>query len=173
MSLNLPLIVHAILDEYALPRDGDHGVAHWGRVLENGLRLAEETGANVEAVTLFAVFHDSKRVNEAVDLGHGQRGAEFASALRERIFDLSDDEFDLLYRACAKHTDGHIHDDITVQTCWDADRLDLGRVGITPHPGRLCTDAAKRPEMLTWADGRAGFGVVPEFVVDAWGVELV
>ena len=48
MPLNLRLIVHAILEEYALPREGDHGVAHWARVLENGLRLARTTGANVE-----------------------------------------------------------------------------------------------------------------------------
>ena len=64
MPLNLPLIVRTILDEYALPWDGDHGVAHWARVFENGLRLAEVTGANVEVVQLFAVFHDSKRVKE-------------------------------------------------------------------------------------------------------------
>jgi uncharacterized protein len=47
MPLNLRLIVHAILEEYALPRENDHGVAHWARVLENGLRLAGATGGNV------------------------------------------------------------------------------------------------------------------------------
>lgn len=168
MPLNVPLIVHAILDEYSLPRDGDHGVAHWARVLENGIRLAKETGANVEVVTLFAVFHDSKRVNEITDPGHGQRGADFATELRGRVFDLLDDEFNLLYHACAEHTGGKTHGDITVQTCWDADRLDLGRVGILPHLSKLCTDAAKTPEMIKWADGRASFGVVPEFVMDEW-----
>jgi hypothetical protein len=34
--------------------------------------------------------------------------------------------------------------DITVQTCWDADRLDLPRVGIQPLPQFLCTEAAKK-----------------------------
>ena len=63
---NIPLILHAVLEEYALPWDGDHGVAHWARVLENGLRLAGETGANVEVVRLFAILHDSRRVNEAI-----------------------------------------------------------------------------------------------------------
>ena len=29
-------------------------------------------------------------------------------------------------------------------TFYDADRLDLGRVGIIPDPRRLCTDAAKK-----------------------------
>ncbi|MBT5083254.1 MAG: hypothetical protein HOM62_22025 [Rhodospirillaceae bacterium] len=45
--------------------------------------------------------------------------------------------------------------DITVQTCWDADRLDLGRAGIVPDPRYLCTDAAKEPRMIEWAHNRA------------------
>ena len=50
--------------------------------------------------------------------------------------------------------------------------LDLGRVGIMPCPSRLCTEAARDPAMIKWADGRAGFGVVPGFVKDEWGIEL-
>ena len=146
MPLNLPRIVRAILEEYALSWHGDHGVAHWARVLENGLRLSAVTRANVEVVQLFAVFHDSKRVNEATELQHGRFGAEFAAELRGKWFDLPDDEFAVLYRACLGHSHERTHPDITIQTCWDADRLDLGRVGITPHPRRLCTDAAKDPE---------------------------
>jgi hypothetical protein len=46
-TMNLKLILHEILEDYALPIHGDHGVAHWARVLENGLKLAEATGANV------------------------------------------------------------------------------------------------------------------------------
>lgn len=56
MPVNFPLIVRAILDEHALSSDGDHGVAHWARVLENGLRLAMLTGANIEVVQLSAQF---------------------------------------------------------------------------------------------------------------------
>ena len=41
--------------------------------------------------------------------------------------------------------------DITVQTCWDADRLDLGRVGIRPHPKYLCTAVAKGAGVLQGA----------------------
>ena len=77
--LNLKPIVHAILEAYSLPVHGIHGVAHWARVLENGLRLAEVVRVNVEVVRLFAVFHDSRRVNEGIDNGHGQRGAELAA----------------------------------------------------------------------------------------------
>ena len=172
MDLNIPLILHAVLEEYALPWDGDHGVGHWARVLENGLRLAEETGANVEVVQLFAVLHDSRRVSEVTDPDHGPRAAEFARSLRGRLFDLPDGEFRLLHRACAGHTHERTHPDVTIQTCWDADRLDLGRVGIMPHPSRLCTDAARKSETIRWADGRASFGVVPAFVREEWEIDL-
>jgi uncharacterized protein len=47
MPANIPLILSAVLEEYALPWVGYHGIAHWARVFENGLRLAEETGAIV------------------------------------------------------------------------------------------------------------------------------
>jgi uncharacterized protein len=41
------------------------------------------------------------------------------------------------------------------QTGWDADRLDLRRVAITPHPNRLYTEVATRPETIQCADGGA------------------
>lgn len=65
--MNLLPVLNAILKDYTLPLDGDHGVAHWARVLENGLRLAEKTRADVEVVSLFAVLHDSRRINEFGD----------------------------------------------------------------------------------------------------------
>jgi uncharacterized protein len=172
MTPNIPLILHAVLEDYALPWDGHHGIAHWARVLENGLRLAGETSANIEVVSLFAILHDSRRVNEGTDPDHGPRAAEFASSLRDLLLDLPDHDFGLLHRACSGHTHERTHPDVTIRTCWDADRLDLGRVGITPHPSRLCTEAAKRPEMIKWADGRASLGVVPKIVWDEWGIDL-
>ena len=144
---------------------------HWARVLENGLRLAQVTGANVEIVQLFAVLHDARRVNEGTDDGHGRRGAELATSLRGDLFDLPDEHFQLLYDACARHTDGLMDGDITVRTCWDADRLDLSRVAISPEPKRLCTEAAKSLEILKWADGRGAFLVVPEIITKEWGID--
>jgi len=38
-----------------------------------------------------------------------------------------------------------------VQTCFDADRLDLERVGNPPEPELLCTTAARDQEMIAWA----------------------
>jgi uncharacterized protein len=165
-------VLDAILESYALPLRGAHGVAHWARVLENGLRLADKTGANVEVVSLFAVLHDSRRLNESTDPEHGPRAAGFAAELRGNVFDLNDHDFRLLSRACEGHTHERNHPDVTIQTCWDSDRLDLGRVGIVPHPSRLCTPFAKHPETIKWADGRASFGVVPKFVLEEWGIDL-
>jgi len=136
-------IVREILTGYRLPVDGIHGVGHWGRVLENGYQLAAETGANLDVVVLFALFHDSRRVNEDYDEGHGQRGAELARKMRASLPWLPEADFDLLTEACRLHTDGLLDGDVTLQTCWDADRLDLGRVGITPSVDRLCSDAAR------------------------------
>ena len=158
--------------DYRLPIDGDHGVAHWARVLENGLRLCELTKARVNVVSLFALFHDARRVNECTDPDHGLRGAELAAELRGVAYELSDEEFDLLYKACEGNTHERTHSDVTIQTCWDSDRLDLGRVGITPHPDKLCTEAAKRKDVLQWADGRATFGIVPEVGRSDWVIEL-
>jgi uncharacterized protein len=110
----------------------------------------------------------SRRVNEHRDDGHGLRGAELASSLRGTLLHLDDDRFKKLFEACRLHTDGLNSDDPTIQACWDADRLDLGRVGITPSPDRLCTDAAR--ELLRWANGRAIADYVPEDVLASWGV---
>ncbi len=171
-TLNITSILHGILEGYVLPWDGDHGIAHWARVLENGLRLAEETGASVDVVQLFAILHDCRRVNEGGDPKHGPRAAAFALKVRGTLFDLPDHEFHLLHSACTGHSHERTHPDVTIQTCWDADRLDLGRVGITPRPDRLCTDAAKRAEILKWADDKATLGVVPEIVRTSWGIDL-
>ena len=159
--------MNAVLREYSLPWDGVHGPAHWARVLANGTRLADRTNADIEVVELFSIFHDCRRVNEGTDRGHGRRGAEFAESLRDSVIDLDERRFALLKHACAHHTDGGTEGDITVQTCWDADRLDLGRVGKTPDPRYLCTDAAKDYDMIRWADGRATGHHVPS-IVDTW-----
>ena len=102
-------------------------------------------------VELFAFFHDSCRVNEYTDHDHGKRGADLALKLQGRMFEASADEMSLLVEACTGHSDGHTEADITVQTCWDADRLDLGRVGIRPNPKYLCTAVAREAGVLKGA----------------------
>jgi hypothetical protein len=50
-----------------------HGPSHWRRVEKNGLLLATRTGADPVVVRLFALFHDSCRMNDGSDDGHGGR----------------------------------------------------------------------------------------------------
>jgi uncharacterized protein len=148
-------LVDTIRRQFALGLDGIHGVSHWKRVRDNGLRLAKLTGANPEVVELFAFLHDSKRLNDGVDPGHGGRAADFVKSLGSSFIALARADFGLLVFACEYHSDGLVEANVTVQTCWDADRLDLGRVGIRPDPQYLCTSAAKQPAIIKWAIGRS------------------
>lgn len=121
-----------------------HGPAHWRRVLRNGLLLATRTGADPAVVRMFAVFHDSRRVNDMTDPDHGARGALYAAEARGNgWFTLSDEQFGQLREACVGHTDGLHHADPTIGTCWDADRLDLGRCGMIPHAKFMSTAFAR------------------------------
>jgi uncharacterized protein len=159
---------NAILAQYRLSPAGIHGVVHWARVSENGRRLADITGAHRDIVTLFAYLHDACRASEEWDPERGTRAAELADRWRGVYFDLSRTNFELLYTACAAQGDGLLEGDITLQTCWDADRLDIGRVGMPIIPSRLCTEAARDPDMMEWADRRARHHVVPDWLHTLW-----
>lgn len=141
-------LMEMIRKEFVLPLDGIHGASHWARVRDNGLRLARLTGANPEVVELFAFLHDSKRFSDGADPGHGRRAAEFVRVLRGSLITLSDEDFEHLVFACEHHSAGLIEADITVQTCWDADRLDLGRLGVEPEKRNLCTSFARELAMI-------------------------
>jgi len=118
-------------------------------------------------VEAFAFVHDSCRIDDDRDPEHGSRAAEFArTPVRRKTLPLPPDEMELLARACEGHSDGHTVDDITVCTCWDADRLDLGRVGLRPEPKYLCTDAARQPAFIDWAYQRSLHGSNTRFMTD-------
>jgi uncharacterized protein len=90
------------------------------------------------------LFHDSCRENEFHDPQHGPRGAQLAHEFREAgHFHLDDTRMELLVTACEIHNGGPPQSDPTLAVCLDADRLDLGRVGITPDPTRLSTTTAR------------------------------
>jgi len=150
-TMNTTELLGQIRAQFRLDWNGIHGFPHWTRVLENGLALCGPTGARVDVVTLFALLHDSQRRNDGYDLEHGPLAADYAATLRGTCFDIDDEGFELLSSACRAHSDGLTEADVTVQTCWDADRLDLGRVGIRPHPRYLCTPAAREAARIEWA----------------------
>lgn len=158
----------AILEGYTLPLLGTHGLGHWARVMENGRRIAGPSGADVAVLELFALFHDARRLNEDVDPGHGRRGAELARTLRALLVHVTEHQMGQLCIACELHTEALTHPDVTVRACFDSDRLDLARVGITPDPRLLCTDAARDPEVLAWATRRGWDAEDPEYVRSVW-----
>jgi hypothetical protein len=63
---------------------------------------------------------------------------------------ITDTQIDTLVYACNEHTFGGISSDPTVAVCWDADRLNLWRVGIRPDPLLLSTAVAKSPDRILW-----------------------
>lgn len=141
--MTLDRIWDDVLSRNPRRRSTIHGVDHWVRVERNGLYLAGKTVADPAVVSLFALFHDSRRKNDGYDPGHGLRGAEYARSLREELSLLADEAFEKLIFACTHHTERRRADDITVAVCWDADRLELGRVGIAPRERFFNTEPAR------------------------------
>jgi len=137
--INFAALWQHVIAQFACGPDSVHGPSHWRRVEENGLLIARHSGAIEPVVRLFAVFHDSRREHDGWDDAHGRNGAAFAARLRGQWFDLPDYEFALLEYACTWHTQGRTISDPTIGTCWDADRLDLGRVGKLPEPNFMST----------------------------------
>ena len=116
-----------------------HGMEHWKRVERNGLLLATED-VNINVVRLFAYFHDHKRLSDGWDLEHGQRAAENMDNLRHTLLEgLTDEEFGMLRRACMEHTITERTGVPTIDACFDADRMDLPRVGYMPDPDRMAS----------------------------------
>ena len=142
--MNFTCIYDRVLHDTLVGRSSIHGPRHWARVERNGLYLSQFNSADPTTVRLFALLHDSMRVNDGTDPEHGSRAAEYAATLRSDFLRLDDDVFDVLAYSLRWHTEGNEVLDDTVATCWDADRLDLGRVGITPDPELLFTAEAKR-----------------------------
>ena len=135
------------------PGSCDHGEQHWKAVAWAGLGLAGQLeGCDAELVLLFALLHDTQRVNESRDPEHGLRAARFAQELcSEGVLTLDDARLGLLVDTCTRHDRGEVSDDPTTGACWDADRLNLWRVGIAPRARLLSTRPAQEPELIAEA----------------------
>lgn len=134
-----------------------HGLEHWMRVERNARWLASKTpGADELVCRAFALLHDSQRHDDGYDVHHGPRAAQYVTQLQEEYGDdwiLDGDQTYELKRACNGHTAANpdpdktslnpLTMDPTVACCWDADRLDLGRVGIVPDAKYLFTEEGR------------------------------
>ena len=134
-------LIALIRKEFKLPWNGLHGANHWARVLHHGKHIGRIRNADPLVVELFGLLHYSCRLNDGRDAGHGSRAAEFAHTINGDYFALTSLQLDYLCFALHYHSDGEVSTNTTIQTCWDADRLDLGRVGIVPSAQYLSQEA--------------------------------
>ena len=147
-----PGLVDRVRQAFRLDWKGIHGAGHWGRVAFHGRYLARALGVPTLVPQLFALLHDSQRHHDGRDRDHGLRAARFVRTLQdERVLELAPGDLALLVEACSGHSEGRQDAPPVVQACWDADRLDLGRIGIRPDPGRLCTEHARDARYLAFA----------------------
>ncbi len=136
---DLPKIVLRYLREKEVERivreklkdvDPSHGWEHVERVLGLATKLAVKYGADVEAVRLSALLHDSER-GETPDI-HVKRSEKFARDLLNRT-DISTPKMEVVLRAIRNH---HTDKPESLETLeekilWDADKLDaLGLIGL-------------------------------------------
>lgn len=147
--------VDFLAHQYRLSHNGFHGIEHWLRVLINGRLIASRAGADIEVVEHFALLHDVMREDEDTDIQRGNRAAAFVKLVAGDWVHLNPDQLDQLVEACRYHSMRRLTHDVTIQTFWDADRLDLGRVGKRPHPTYLDTNVAREPSFLEAAYKRS------------------
>jgi uncharacterized protein len=133
-----------------------HGPSHWRAVGAVAAELAgvahghggPGAGPDPELLLLFALLHDAMREDDGRDLDHGPRAALLLERLRaDGTIGLDDARAATLAEALHDHTYGTLSAEPTIGTCWDADRLLIGRVGIVPDP-RFCSTAEGRRRAL-------------------------
>jgi uncharacterized protein len=162
------LLVTKLLKEFPLNLHGLHGIGHWARVNSNGQMLAKLYSLNPEILALFSIFHDCRRIDDFSDKNHGLNGADYAKLLRGEFFELRDNDFQVLYKACKYHSLQINCSNKTIQACWDSDRLDIGRCKVLLNLDYIATHCfendchykmayqrgfnhEKNPEYFKWA----------------------
>jgi uncharacterized protein len=153
-NLFTPEIENFILLDRQIALDGNHGVNHWLNVLKLGQKISRKNKADKQVLTYFALLHDSRRIKEVGDNLHGQRAShDLQKELAKNNFlKLDHNQRTQLLEAIANHSISNAKStDITIQTCWDSDRLDLWRISSEPNPELLYTKHAKTKRMINFA----------------------
>lgn len=177
---DLDRLVDAVEARSTHLRSTIHGVDHWRAVGATAASLADVADMTAaddpaarsdrELLLLFALLHDSQRVDDGRDLEHGPRAALFLDELLGTdLITLEDERAAILREAIHDHTGGTTSDQPTVAICWDADRLLIHRVGFTPKAqycstpeARRRADASELPDLVgppTWGEVAALLGV--------------
>jgi len=119
-------------------------------VAHSGVELAWLSSGDPLVAFCFGLLHDAMRESDGFDPGHGPRAAALARELAAEGL-LAGVQLDALVESCELHADGLVSEDPVVGACWDADRLDLWRVGKVVDPSLLSTGEARRPERIAGA----------------------
>ncbi len=153
----------ASLKAYALhPGSRIHGPAHWARVSRFGeelSRLHELTDEDRQCVSVFAWTHDLARTDDEGGGQHAFDGARYLDEVWPTVFpNLSRRQVELVRTAIRYHSDGLTAEAAWYQgllnsvdrkedeaisvvgCCWDADRLDLLRLGARPRAEFMSTE---------------------------------
>jgi uncharacterized protein len=154
-----PEWLHA-LEQHAQPaalRSRCHGPRHWRDVARVAQMLCD-AGGDRDVALAFAAIHDSQRHDDQGDPGHAERAATLVRALAASdSWPLSSEQTDRLTAAVRLHNEGNVTNDPVIGPCWDADRLTLWRVGITPSRELLSTSSARglfdQPEITAILNG--------------------
>lgn len=162
-------VLFEIMDDFLLElgEDSIHGIFHWGRVIENGLHISKYNNANKKIIITFGFFHDVKRYINGNDPLHGIRGGNYLREFKGLI-NLTDEELETTAMACEGHT-LYIHDnDLNTGTCWDADRLDLGRDNIYPDINRLNNHFKEMPQLIEEGYHRGKEKKLPKWTLEIY-----
>ena len=107
-----------------------HGLDHWEQVEHNGLLLAKKTGADPTIIKLFALFHDSRRIDDGYDPEHGPRAALFLDSCRGQYFELEEKKYNLLKQVSQKTLDELVT--ISLPQCKQGTFSPISTVGKSP-----------------------------------------
>lgn len=118
-----------------------HGFSHLRRVAWTAGRLAVMSGANVESCIVAGFLHDCARTNDGDGSGHARDSAILAdSILKSHFPHLNRAE---ICECIAEHADGKTTSHLLTGCVWDADRLDLVRLGLNVNPELMSTQYAR------------------------------
>lgn len=123
-------------------KEGLHGIEHVRKAAENARILAgAECPDFYDDAVLGAYLHDIGRTEDGAGNLHAISGAKIAEKMLKKHWSHLDCE--RIVYAIRYHADGLVSDDPLVGAIWDADRLELGRVGIPMSAVKFSTKTAK------------------------------
>lgn len=133
---------YKLLSECICGRTQIHGLDHLRNVGYLSGKFAAELGISLETAIIGGFLHDCARSDDSDDAFHAEKSALLARKLIKKNYSNIDEE--LVYKTILFHSGGKTTDNHIQGCVWDADRLDLIRLGIQPKKELLSTEPGKR-----------------------------